>query len=349
MKRDKYIEGIITKIENLESLTSGEKRAFILYAMTTDHDGKMSGKVSINTSCVCNEFCEARQNNPLLVCWLCYADALLTMRKGLAEKERIAYIFYNNYKLSAADVPFLNYRDVRDEAYGDIGSVLHFQNLVTIAKKNKHVFFVLWSKNIKLIKNALAGKNQPKNMRIIYSVPRINYIPTIKWYRKLKKIYPFISKVFSVYTADFAEKHNIKINCAGKNCIDCDLCYDCSNRTIFINEILRGRVSGMKQKHNSAGLTFITDGVFSYWKHDTDKWDVVLMDINNKPYGDIIGKDTSFYNVVSILRKGYADGEKGSVFFSQDIKAFKKHASDEEKQVIDEAIAAGRTAKKWAY
>ena len=232
----KSLIDIFNKIDNNEKLTDYEIKKYINYSLT-NHGGKMTGIRSCSTSCICNEYCKNRMKNKKLVCAECYSKTLHEIQTlNFPDKMKRNTVFYSNYKLTKNSIPFINESVFRFESFGDISNELHFQNYCTIAAANKATF-VLWTKNIKIIKSYIdQGGKIPKNLLIIYSIPKMNFIPTMKFYRKLKKVYPFIKKLFCVFTNDFIQENNIPINCGGKYCLDCMTCYDPGNRTIFIYE-----------------------------------------------------------------------------------------------------------------
>lgn len=238
MKKD--IKIIKAKILNNEPLTSEEKKAFILYALCVNHGGKMAGINSLSTSCLENPYCQARHKNKKLVCHECYSFAQLEYRKNNAEKLFFNYLFFNNYELTKEDIPYINDNIFRVEAFGDAASVTAVNNYYMFAKKNKHCTFAAWTKNLDLY--ALAGA-KPKNFILVYSIPEINRLEatTKAFFDLIKRQYPFVDKIFAVFTKDFAHDHGIVINCGGKNCLPCQICYHKNRgyRKNIICEILK--------------------------------------------------------------------------------------------------------------
>jgi hypothetical protein len=74
-------------------------------------------------------------------------------------------------------------------------------------------------------------KYKPDNLLLIYSSPKVNRIAK----RPAK-----FNKVFTVFTSQHADKHNIKINCIGR-CVDCLICYNPENTIRNIQEIEKVR------------------------------------------------------------------------------------------------------------
>lgn len=229
------INTIIEKIKKREPLTDAEKMTFINYSITTPSKaGKMDQIPSISTSALCSVGCAMRSKNSNYICSRCYARRELKRRKTLREKMYINNIFYTQYELTAACVPYINSNLFRFEGFGEIQNIIQVKNYFTIARKNKHCFFVLWTKEPQIIQEAMAAYNtrKPSNMRIIVSEYIIN-AP-----EKKRISWTFADKVFSVYTKDHANKNDININCAGK-CIDCMRCYDKANKEKYINGIIK--------------------------------------------------------------------------------------------------------------
>ena len=229
------IARIIKKILALEPLTSAEKQEYIRYSITThDSGGKMADFMSISTSCIDCDRCSARSKNKKNVCAKCYARRELLRKKTLREKMHVNTVFYTCYTINPVDVPLINCSVFRFESFGEIQNTKQFINYNTIAKVNKHCYFVIWSKNCDIIASALETVKQAKNFDVIASATEIN--PDHP--ENLFNLYPFIKKVFAVVTDEYAKAHKIKITCIGC-CIECMRCYTKANRQKVIYELLR--------------------------------------------------------------------------------------------------------------
>lgn len=53
--------------------------------------------------------------------------------------------------------------------------------------------------------------------------------------KPLANIGKYTDKVFTVYTKDFIKENMVDINCGGKHCLTCQLCYR-NNGTFYIRE-----------------------------------------------------------------------------------------------------------------
>lgn len=227
---------IFEKIDNKEQLTVFEKIEYINYSIT-HHSGKMENIDSISTSCLCNDRCKKRMENKNFICAECYAAALLEYRTNNQDKLKYNTMFYSYYELTKDTIPTITSRIFRLESFGDLKNKLQFKNYCTIARANKYTHFALWTKNHDIIADAIKdGLKIPKNLDVIYSIPKKNWIPTYKQMMNIKRKYPFIKKFFVVVTKEYQKKHGIKINCQ-KKCYTCQKCYTKADRTLLIIEL----------------------------------------------------------------------------------------------------------------
>lgn len=231
----KSLIDVIKKIHALEPLTSDEKKEYVNYSLCVNHGGKMEGINSCSTSCLCNKYCEARRHNDKLICKSCYAAAQLEYQSSTRKKLETNFIFYNNYELHPEDMPPINDDIFRLEAFGDVASVTAVKNQYTLARASKNCLFVAWSKNPVLY--SLAG-SKPRNFILIYSEPEINKEYSRAEFDLLKKEYPFVNKVFCVFTKEYAAAHAVNVNCGGKHCRQCMTCYS-RNKEWYVKELLK--------------------------------------------------------------------------------------------------------------
>ena len=198
--------------------------------------GKMNGMCACSTSCACNRFCKARMKNEEFICNRCYADAIVEGNKG-GRGKALADVLESNFELLNSTVlplellpRFPNISVSRIEAFGDVASVICAINYANIAKVNPNVTFGWWSKNLNFLKqafDAIGGK--PQNVEVVQSSPIIN---------QPAKKHPIADKVFTVYEKEYAEEHNIVINCGARSCVTCLNCYHHGGET-YINELLK--------------------------------------------------------------------------------------------------------------
>ena len=215
------------------TINEAEKVSGVHY--TLNHQGKMTGMMSLSTSCTCNTYCKERSENKNTVCSHCYAQRQMKIYKNLEKclvknTEILAGRILDDHKL-----PVINALYFRLEAFGDLNNTTQVINYFNLCKKNPGVKFALWTKNLWLIENVInhAHINKPKNLNIIYSSPFLN-----ESNEKIFVFYPFVDKVFTVYEKEFIKKNDIEINCGAKNCLSCARCYK-KNKIKFINEKLK--------------------------------------------------------------------------------------------------------------
>lgn len=217
-----------TKREVFLTIDNAEELMGVHY--TLKHTGKMSGMQSLSTSCLCNKNCQNRVRNSNLVCSHCYAQRQMKIYKNLEKcLERNTEILTTKL-LTDEEIPLINAAFFRFESFGDLNNIIQVINYFRICKKNKHVKFALWTKNPWIIAEVINnGEKKPRNLQIIYSSPYLN-----KCDDKLNK-YPFIDKVFTVYTKEYIKANSIDINCGAKSCLSCHKCY-IKSKTVYINE-----------------------------------------------------------------------------------------------------------------
>jgi hypothetical protein len=185
---------------------------------------KMEGVDSINTPSSTNPFCQkmAKTNT---ICAKCYAIRNEQYRVNIkgAFARNIPILTNKDF------VPSLvNRKVMRFHSYGELINETHFINFIKIALVNKGTFFALWTKRKDIVQRYLRkGGIIPSNMNLIYSTPEID-----KGNTKAPKGF---DKVFNVFSKEKAESGEININCGGKKCLDCMICYG-KNDIEVINE-----------------------------------------------------------------------------------------------------------------
>ena len=188
--------------------------------------GKMEGIPSINTNPLTNDYCKkctfyktkktTRAGDEYPICYSVYM--LQTARKNCVNTFE-----YNSNILSKSIIDydylprFNNIKAVRFNSHGELINDTHLINLIQIVKKNPDVFFSLWTKQYKIIKNYFDDNIKPENLNLIFSNSKFDRV-----------IEPpkYFDKSFNVIKAG---PHN----CIGK-CADCMACYQKNN----INKIV---------------------------------------------------------------------------------------------------------------
>ena len=198
---------------------------------TTNHSGKMSGMVSISTSVTTNERCAKNAQIEGSVCQKCFAAKQMKMYKNMeapmVENQRIL----TSEILPFEKLPTINSLYFRFESFGDLNNATQVKNYFNMCYKNPRVKFALWTKNPDYIAEAIAdGYEKPDNLNIVLSSLFLN--------KQRPNPFPFIDKIFTVYTPDYIEENNVDINCGARNCFACGLCYE-KNGVGVINEKLK--------------------------------------------------------------------------------------------------------------
>jgi len=191
--------------------------------ITTNHNDKMQGLSSVSTACHLNRLCIERALNKATICSHCYAMTMQkrfqNLRKALEKNTEIL----TSVIIPENDLPrlFSETGFFRFEAFGDLINEIQVVNYFNMAKANAHMKCALWNKNPFIIARAIKKYNleKPENLVIIGSSYFVNEIlPFTK--------YAFIDKVFTVYDKKYIEENGIEINCGGRSCASCGLCYE---------------------------------------------------------------------------------------------------------------------------
>ena len=220
--------------------------------------GKMSGMQSFSTSVVLNKYCQERRNNDKLICSECFAAAMTefygdNFTGKLAKNTELV----TSRILDFEELPYINCFVFRLESFGDVSNVNQVINYFNLCYKNQHCQFSVWTKNPWLYKAAIeSGNKKPDNLNIVLSSPCINHC--------VKTHFDFVDMIFTVYTAEYALIHDIKINCGNRKCLECMNCYS-KNHIFHVNEILKKESSFYYKT-----LRLLTLYIGKYG-HDTDK------------------------------------------------------------------------------
>ena len=236
--------------------------------LTMEHTGKMLGMQSMSTTCKCNNLCRVRiakayndigiefnpdnakearaalkkylQENPfstnILICAFCFSDSQQDSQKTMQQPLFKNYEILNGGIVHDDWIPVINALYFRGESFGDFASENSVINFFNFARKNPLVNFTAWTKNLVFFGRAVEhGHTKPENFKLVFSSQYINKRANIP--ERYKSI---VNAVFTVFTKEFAEKHNIKINCGARACMACLRCYANYDGTIkMINELLK--------------------------------------------------------------------------------------------------------------
>ena len=208
----------------------------------TRHEGKMSGIPSISTDPTMNFHCQNRVKCGKAVCSKCFAHMYVSFRANLKKALERNYHILTERLLTKEEIVSLdiNASFFRLEAFGDLNNDIQLINYVNICRYYKETRFALWTKNVDILLPVFKQKKykKPRNLSLIISSPLLNVAFPISFVEKVNEIV-HVDVVFTVYTKDFVEKHNIIINCGARHCLSCLQCYKGHRETIYINEQLK--------------------------------------------------------------------------------------------------------------
>lgn len=192
--------------------------------LCTNHTGKMAGVISFSTYCGLNPHCLQRAAVPGSICSKCFAFRQTKRQASTRAKLVRNTLLINSGKYPASLFPIIDsiYNSFRFESFGDLMSENQAANYLQWAAVNKKAHCALWTKNPWHIAAALEnGSEKPRNLNIIFSSNMINAIE-----KNIIKLYPFIDKVFTVFTDETAAAVcGMKINCGARSCKRCKRCY----------------------------------------------------------------------------------------------------------------------------
>lgn len=202
-----------------------------LLHITTKHTGKMEGMHSLSSSCRQNPYCMQRSKIDGTICQKCYAQNMMKMYAKLDPCMSKNGDILSSRVLTEEELPVINVAYFRFEAFGDLINDIHVINFFNICKLNPDTHFALWTKNPGLIQAAIdKGNPKPDNLQIVLSSPYVNVKADNKW--------EFVDKLFTVYDKQFIAENNIEVNCHGKQCLKCKMCYK-NNGVTDIKEQLK--------------------------------------------------------------------------------------------------------------
>lgn len=186
---------------------------------------KMNGMHSLSTSTKGNKFCHKMHNNCNYICSSCYAFTLESMRGKVRRRYELNTKALSSRRLKDREIPIVDYKFCRFNAFGELVNLTHYFNLVAIAEANTNTTFALWTKRISLLKGKV---HQLTNMFHVAS----------SWKKNIEMELPEnFNKVFTVFNKPYARENDIDINCTA-SCRTCLLCYT-HNDVIFVRELVR--------------------------------------------------------------------------------------------------------------
>lgn len=241
---------------------------------TTNHTGKMKGMNSLSTSPLENPICMERSKDVRSICHECYSMAMNENYSALAELLKKNTEILTTTIIPAEYWPLVNMLFYRLESFGDVQNTIQVNNYCNFAERNPHCNFAVWTKNIAFYDMVFKTRKKPENLIIIFSSHYLNTEAVIDRF-------PFVDKVFTVYTAEHAIENKIKITCGGRKCIDCLRCYKKTDKVEYVNELLKadhGKIATAEREYKEAveKLAYWTAKKpggrwYNYWKAETEK------------------------------------------------------------------------------
>lgn len=210
------------KVQSIETLYKSKFTTAPSAVYVSDYmSGKMSGIPCISTTMQLNPICQARAKVKGSICEACYAGRTTNQYKALEAHLEDNYRLLTTTIVPGALLPRFKrtVAIVRFESFGDLANATQATNYINIAKANPRVKFALWTKNPKILAEAIRAHGKPLNLEVIYSSPMLNSRAEL-----IRETYSFIDKVFTVYDKEHFDGAP-GFHCAGKDCAACGHCY----------------------------------------------------------------------------------------------------------------------------
>ena len=234
-----------------DALLNDDIKTFKKYAIKfTKHTAeKMQGMQSLSTYKKTSSICKYLTACGCGICSKCYAEKSLSLYETTLKPSLIYNTLLMKYiELDQSQIPYINNKYFRFEAFSDIQSSKHFKNLIKVCNKNKNTIFTLWTKAGYTLVNMMEKekiKKLPNNLNIVFSEYYVNKPTDHEYIKQLQKcLYPSQAikdnyknalKVFIVYD-DEKKRINSGFYQCENSCINCLKCYKKSKNIIYIAE-----------------------------------------------------------------------------------------------------------------
>lgn len=191
--------------------------------------GKLEGFHSVSSSPESNKRCPRMAKCKGSICENCFScrsiiPELGGYKTGLRENLKHNYEWLHREHVDA-EFPVLNDLFSRIESHGEVDSVIQCVNYLKYVQHNPLTHFTAWTKWPNIWNEAIRKYGKPENLKMVYSSPMKNR--EVK-YERIAKIYPWVDKVFTVYSPEYIVNHpeiESTINCGSRQCMACLLCY----------------------------------------------------------------------------------------------------------------------------
>lgn len=205
--------------------------------------GKLEGITGFGTTCQVNEWCQELMQNPCLICSRCYADVTTRRYDTLEQWLEHNYELLTSRILDPEEFPIIPTLYGRIEPFGDLAKgekgVIQSINYIQFCKRNSHARIGWWTKHPQQIEEAIRrGYDKPENVNIVYSGYKINEDIS---YEEIHEKYPFVDKVFIVFDKNYVRENGIEINCGGRHCRGCLICYEKNDIHVVHEQLRAGR------------------------------------------------------------------------------------------------------------
>lgn len=235
-------ENLLAAVNTLS--TTGRIRLLSLYKPSWHDTGKIAGSTSLDSSCHGCEFCQrmrSKEDDLLCICNYCYdynqeQRYIDTLNRHRLNMLIMSAIDYTEEELKIVSVSLFT----RVNSSGDTPNIIYARNMIRIAYINPFANVGYWFKNYAAVMAAIDQLGKPKNLSLIYSIARINYIPDPEIFDSR------IDYFFIVCTPKKIEKifGSIPCNeCNGKKCGSKECGWKCYTKTHkhgkLIVEVLR--------------------------------------------------------------------------------------------------------------
>lgn len=232
----------IAILEKAGDVVRGSAASTLVSALWIVHHNarKLAGIDSISSSVHDNCFCAMWRKIKDCICQHCYAHNQQAFQTGLREHNILNGLILRNVLIPVSAFKHLQFLFpyIRIESFGDVANVVQARNYIRIIKAFPGKRCAIWSKNLALWKQAFQEEGKPKNTTFVYSSMYIDKQVA----ETIVESFPFIDHIFTVFTKEYAKKHNIVINCGGRRCLDCIInkvnCYY-RGGPLYINELLK--------------------------------------------------------------------------------------------------------------
>ncbi len=210
---------------------------WVVFHASGKNNSKLDGGASVSTEVHDNMYCIARmkmaaeeiarQGWTNIICASCYAESMQRQYGGLSNRNRLNGYILRNVLIPKKVWKHLNIGNAlffRVQSFGDVENVTEARNLLRMCPG--HIPCAIWSKNAGIWAEAfrLEG-SKPKNVTFVWSSLRINAIEEIP-----ECIREYVDHRFTVFSPEYLAKHpEIEINCGGRSCKSCLVCYKKNN------------------------------------------------------------------------------------------------------------------------